>query len=512
MRALADPAVNVWRPLCPWGHRPALISFAPVLCHAGVASTSSTSACEAGLKGALRNPAFFCYYVQSLACHGRPRHVTRHKSLESDLPRISKLRRTSPRLALTVLTAIGIIGFVDRIIMNVLVQPIKAEFGLSDFEIGLVNGLAFAVLNVVLGLFVARLAERMRRLTLVAIGTFFWSLATAATGLASSFTQLLLARIGVGVGEAVGLPATSSIISDYFPPQKRASALSIMQLSPPLGAFIGAVGGSLIAQAYGWQVALFVAAVPGLVLAVVVHVFVEEPPRGQHDDVAVDGAVPPMGRVIARYLSWPTMRHMLFGSAIASLVGFGLNAFMAAYFMRRFDFSLLEAGLVSGFVAALPASFSIVGAGFVADRWGKTNRKSYALVPAVTLLLSAPLFLLAMAQSQPALAIALVGLSALFQYCYLGPTFGTFQNMLHPRMRATGSAFTNLVYSLIGGGLGPVLLGGLSDQFTAQLGMGTGLAYAMGAASLLYIWAAVHYWRASRHIEADLARPIGWEG
>ncbi|MEY3905935.1 MAG: hypothetical protein RIR59_758, partial [Pseudomonadota bacterium] len=97
-------------------------------------------------------------------------------------------------------------------------------------------------------------------------------------------------------------------------------------------------------------------------------------------------------------------------------------------------------------------------------------------------------------------------------YCYLGPTFGTFQNMLHPRMRATGSAFTNLVYSLIGGGLGPVLLGGLSDQFTAQLGMGTGLAYAMGAASLLYIWAAVHYWRASRHIEADLARPIGWEG
>ncbi|MFM7027931.1 MAG: spinster family MFS transporter [Chakrabartia sp.] len=428
------------------------------------------------------------------------------------MPKGKSWRRTSPGLALAVLTAIGVIGFVDRIIMNVLVEPIKAEFRLSDFQIGLVNGLAFALLNVVLGLFVARLAERMRRLTLVAIGTFFWSLATAATGLAASFTQLLLARIGVGVGEAVGLPATSSLISDYFPPHKRASALSVVQLSPPLGAFLGAAGGSLIAQAYGWQMALFAAAVPGIILALIVHLFVEEPVRGQHDDVDPDDPVPSFGQVIRRYWVRRTMRHMLAGSAIASMVGFGINAFMASYFMRRFGFSLVEAGLVSGFVAALPASISIVGSGIIADRWGQTNRKSYALVPAMTLTLAAPLFLLAVSQSQPMFAVAFVGIAAFVQYCYLGPTFGTFQNLLHPRMRATSSAFNNIVYSLIGGGLGPVLLGALSDRFAKQgSDAGLELAYAMGTAALLYSWAAFHYWRAARYIEADLDQPIGLE-
>jgi len=428
------------------------------------------------------------------------------------MPRLSEMRRSSPRLALVVLTAIGIVGFVDRIIMNVLVEPIKADFGLTDTQIGLVNGLAFAVLNVVLGLAMARVAERTRRLTLISFGTLFWSIATAATGLATSFGQLLAARIGVGVGEAVGLPSTSSVISDYFPPEKRASAISISMLSPPIGAFLGAAGGSLIANSYGWQKALFCAAVPGLILAIVLHLFVEEPPRGQHDAVAQTDEVPPMRKVIGRYLRWPTMRHMLIGSAIASLVGFGLNAFFAAYLARRFGFTLVEAGLTSGIVAALPAAVSVVISGMLADRWGQRDKRSYALIPAISLTLTTPLYLFAISRETAAVAITLVGIAALVQYCYLGTTFSTFQNMLHPRMRATGSAFTNLIYSLVGGGLGPVLLGALSDYFTRTAPTpGEGLAMAMGAASLLYIWAAIHYWLAVRHIRADLARPIGLE-
>lgn len=428
------------------------------------------------------------------------------------MSRLTALRRTSPRLALVLLTSIGIVGFIDRIIMNVLVEPIKADFGLSDTEIGYVNGLAFAVLNVVLGLAVARYAERTRRLTLIAVGTFFWSLATAATGLATSFTQLLAARIGVGVGEAVGLPSSSSVISDYYPPEKRASAISVSMLSPPIGAFIGAAGGSLIAHSFGWQWALFAAAVPGLILAVVLHLFLEEPKRGQHDTIASSDDVPSMVQVITRYLTWPTMRNMLIGSAIASLVGFGLNAFMASLLMRRFGFSLVEAGLTSGLVAALPAAVSVVAAGVLADRWGKRDRRSYALIPAISLAISAPLFLFAVTRDSAMLAVSLIGVSALAQYCYLGPTFGTFQNMLHPRMRATGSAFTNLIYSLVGGGLGPVMVGALSDRFTKTAATpGHGLVMAMGAASLLYLWAGLHYWLASRHIRADLQRPIGLE-
>ncbi len=428
------------------------------------------------------------------------------------MTRLTALRRTSPRLALVVLTAIGIVGFVDRIIMNVLVEPIKADFDLTDTQIGLVNGLAFAVLNVVLGLAVARVAERTRRLTLISFGTLFWSIATAATGLATSFGQLLAARIGVGVGEAVGLPSTSSVISDYFPPERRASAISVSMLSPPIGAFLGAAGGSLIAHSYGWQAALFCAAVPGLILAVVLHLFVEEPPRGQYDAVAKGDDVPPMRKVIERYLVWPTMRHMLIGSALASLVGFGLNAFFAAYLARRFGFSLVEAGLTSGIVAALPAAVSVVISGMLADRWGRRDKRVYALIPAITLTVAAPLYLFAISRETATVAVTLVGISALIQYCYLGTTFSTFQNMLHPRMRATGSAFTNLIYSLVGGGLGPVLLGALSDHFTKIASTpGEGLAWAMGAASLLYLWAAIHYWLAVPHIRADLARSIDLE-
>jgi MFS family permease len=427
----------------------------------------------------------------------------------SSLASLHILRRASPALALTILSAISIIGFVDRIIMNVLVEPIKAEFGLTDTQIGMVNGLAFAALNIILGLVVARYAERSRRLTLVAIGTLLWSVATALTGMAGSFIQLVLARVGVGVGEAVGLPTTSSIISDYFPKQKRATAMSILHLSPPIGAFLGAAGGSLIAQAWGWQYALYAAAAPGLLLAVLLHLFVAEPVRGQHDDVSDKASVPPMKEVITRYWLRPTMRHFLAGSAIASMVGFGLNAFLAAYLSRRFGFTLVEAGLTSGIVASLPAAVSVAGSGWLSDRWAKRDQRSYAFIPAVSLLISTPLYLLAITRESPAAAITLLGIAALVQYCYLGPTFGTFQNMLHPRMRATGSAFTSLVYALIGGGIGPLLLGGLSDWFTGHApSPGVGLGWAMGGFSIFYLWAALHYFIAARHIRGDLEKPL----
>ena len=171
----------------------------------------------------------------------------------------------SPGWALAVLAAISTCGFIDRIIMNVLVQPIKAEFQLSDTEIGLVGGLAFAVLNVFLGIWVARIAERRRRITLIGIGTFLWSLATAACGAVTSFGTLFLARIGVGVGEAVGLPSSQSVISDYFPKHKRTTAMAVLLLAPPIGVFLGSAGGATIAQAYGWRAAFVAAAIPGFI-------------------------------------------------------------------------------------------------------------------------------------------------------------------------------------------------------------------------------------------------------
>jgi Sugar phosphate permease len=416
-----------------------------------------------------------------------------------------------PYVALVLLTSISVVGFIDRIIMNVLAEPLRLEFALSDTQLGIVNGLAFAVLNVVLALFVARIAERKRRLTLISIGTFFWSIATAACGLANNYLQLLLARIGVGVGEAVGLPSTYSVISDYFPRERRATMMAALNLAPPIGAFLGASGGAVIAQIYGWRTALFVAAVPGLILAILLAIFVAEPKRGGLDGKAGQpGDVPPITAVLGRYLRWPTMRNMLLGSSIASLVGFGLNAFLAAYLIRRYGFTLVEAGIVAGLVASLPSTISILGAGWLTDRLARGgNRRGYALVPAITLLVSAPLYAFAITRSDPVLLVTLVGICGLFQYTYLGPTQGTFQNMLGPRMRATGTAFTGMIYTLIGGGFGPLILGAVSDGYAARGTVpGVALGLAMATLCALYLWAALHYWLASRTIEADFERPI----
>jgi MFS family permease len=419
-------------------------------------------------------------------------------------------RRTRPGWALFLLTAISTCGFIDRIVMNVLVEPIKIEFALTDLQIGLVAGLAFAVLNVLLGVWVARIAERRRRLTLISIGTLLWSIATAVCGFAGSFLHLILARVGVGVGEAVGLPATSSVISDYFPREKRATALSALMLAPPIGAFLGSAGGALIAQAYGWRAAFLIAAVPGFLLAILVWLTVGEPRRGYHDALVTgDDAIPSFGAVLRRIADRKTLHHVFAGTTIASLVGFGLNAFVAAFLLRRFGFGVAQAGVVAGLIASVPASISVIGSGWLADRIGRRDPRSYALIPGISLLIAAPIYMLAVTRESAGAAIALLAVAAIFQYAYLGTTSAVFQNMMHPRMRASASAVTGLVTSLVGGGFGPILIGGLSDRFSIGASApGGGLAAAMAVVSIGYAWAACHYLWATRTLARELALPV----
>jgi len=420
-------------------------------------------------------------------------------------------RRTRPGWALFLLAAISTCGFIDRIVMNVLVEPIKREFFLTDLQVGLVAGLAFAILNVVLGLWVARIAERRRRLTLISFGTLLWSIATALCGFAGSFISLIFARIGVGVGEAVGLPATSSVISDYFPPEKRATAMSVLMLAPPIGAFLGSAGGAVIAQAYGWRTAFFIAAVPGFLLAALLWFTVGEPVRGKHDRLAVGAdEIPSFGAVLRRIGERRSLRHLFAGSTVASLVGFGLNAFLAAFLLRRFGFGVAQAGVIAGLIASLPASLSVIGSGILADRIGKRDPRAYGLIPGISLLFAAPLYMLAVTRDSAGPAIALLAVAAVVQYTYLGTTQGVFQNMMHPRMRASASAVTSLVYSLVGGGLGPILVGALSDRFASggAAGPGAGLATAMAVVAGGYVWAACHYLWATRSLREEFSLPI----
>lgn len=414
------------------------------------------------------------------------------------------MRRDSPWLALTLLTGVATVGFIDRIVLNVLVEPIKAEFALSDTQMGLLTGLAFAVLNVGLGIFVARIAERRERIGLIALGTLAWSAATAWTGIAASWIQLVLARIGVGVGEAVGLPANQSVVADYFPPERRATAMSILLLAPPLGAFIGGAGGGFIAQAFDWRMAFIFSAVPGVILSILVYLYIAEPPRGRHDTGDVE-TIPSTLAVVERFWKLKSARHLVAGSTLASLVGFGLNAFFAALMIRRFGLPLGEAGLYAGAIASLPAAISVFAGGWLTDRLGPARPAAYALVPGISLLIGFPLYAFAITSTDLVLLLVLVTVSALFQYTYLGVTFGTLQNMMHPRMRATASAMLNALYSLVGSGLGPLLVGTLSDHFRAGgTGGGQALAWAMALSTAIYLWAGAHYLLAARHVGPDI--------
>jgi predicted MFS family arabinose efflux permease len=308
----------------------------------------------------------------------------------------------------------------------------------------------------------------------------------------------------VGVGEAVGLPATQSVISDYFPPERRATALSVLLLAPPIGAFLGSAGGSWIGQEYGWRQAFFIATIPGLLLAIAAWALIAEPPRGRYDAGAGE-EVPSLGAVFRRLVGLKSARQLLAGSTMASMVGFGLNSFMAFLLVRKFDFSLAEAGLFAGLLASLPGAISVVAGGRLADFLGARNPSAYAVIPGLCLLVAAPIYMFAITRDDVTLLLLLVFVAALFQYTYLGVTFGVFQNLLHPRMRATGSALLNTVYGLIGQGLGPLLVGYMSDRLAPEYGGGNGLAYAMAITAALYLWAAAHYLLAGRHVGRDLA-------
>jgi len=412
------------------------------------------------------------------------------------------IRRDSPGLALVILTGIATIGFIDRIVVNVLVEPLKQEFGLSDTQVSLM-GLAFAVLNIVAGIGIARLAERVRRLTLIAAGTLIWSVATAACGAVANWTQLLLARVGVGLGEAIGLPGNQSVLADYFPAHRRGLAMSVLMLAPPVGAFIGFVGGGWIAQNFNWRWTFALAAVPGIVLGILAYAFIAEPERGRHDPGAGD-EVPRIGAVLRRLLGLPSARNLVIGSTLAAMIGFGLNYFFTSLMIRGFGLSIGEAGLYAGLIASLPAAVSVVGSGWLGDRLGARHPAAYALIPGLCMLVAGPLYAVAVTRESLALLLGLVTLAAVLQFGYLGVTFAMLQNLMHPRMRATASAMLNAIYGMAGG-FGPLILGTLSDRLQAGFGEGHSLALAMAAMALAYLWAGAHYLLAARHVGKDLA-------
>ncbi len=442
--------------------------------------------------------------------------------------------------ALGLLFVVYTSNFVDRTILSVLQQPIKEDLKLSDSQLGLLGGFAFAILYSTLGIPIARLAESRSRKGIITASLVVWSAMTALCGVAQGYGSLFAFRIGVGVGEAGASPPAHSLIADYFPPDRRATALSIYSLGIPIGVLAGAVLGGVIAQRYGWRPAFAIVGLPGLLLAVLTLFTLREPPRGNSEGGELAGAATPsLMDVVRRLGSRPSFLHVMAGAALASFGGYGIGAFSAPYFIRTFGLSLTQAGFVLGLISGAAAAVGTLGGGLVTDRAAKRDKRWYVWVPAIGLAVAAPMYVVGYQVPDWHWAVAILVVPPMLHYSYLGPSFGVMHNMVTPRMRATATALLFLVINLIGLGLGPTLTGMASDLYAqhrfavltglhgafaascpggraaagaaAEIGAAChgasayGVRWAIVTCAGAYLWAALHYALAARALRRDLA-------
>jgi predicted MFS family arabinose efflux permease len=353
-------------------------------------------------------------------------------------------------------------NFIDRVVIGIIQEPIKTEFGLTDFQLGLLGGPAFAILYTLLGIPIARFAERANRMTILAICLGIWSAMTAACGFAVNYATLFAARVGVSIGEAGCTPPANSVISDYFPPERRASALSIYALGIPIGSMIAAVGGGWIATHVGWREAFIWLGVPGVVLAIIVKLTVKEPPRS-----APKGDTPSFFAALAALATRPTFWFVALGSAFASFISYGVGQYLTSFMIRTHHMSLFEGATLVGVVLGVAAAIGTFTSGFLADRISKRHPNALAWLPALGFVIATPLYLGAFLMPNIWLAMPVLSLAAMLHYFYLGPMYAVTQGVVAPRMRATAVAVLLFIVNLIGYGMGPPAIGALSD-FLAQ--------------------------------------------
>ncbi|MFC3077205.1 spinster family MFS transporter [Phenylobacterium terrae] len=373
-------------------------------------------------------------------------------------------------------------NFIDRVLVSIVQEPIRAEFNLTDTQLGLLGGPTFAILYTLLGIPIARLAERKNRMTILSVCVALWSGMTALCGMANSYVTLLLARIGVSIGEAGCTPPAQSVIGDYFPEDKRATAVSIYSLGVPLGSMLAAIGGGFIAEAMGWREAFLVLGLPGLALAILVKLTVKEPPRS-----AAAGETPSFAQGFSALLKKPSFWCAALGGAVASFVGYGVGQFTNSFFMRSHELSILQAsqitGLLIGFFGAIGTFFS----GWLADRLGKRFPNAIAWLPALGFFIAAPLNIAGYMSTSLPLAVGLLAAATLTQYFYLGAMYAIAQGVVHPRMRATAVAILLFIVNLIGYGAGPPVIGAISDAIAnsqlAPAGLTLDACRAAGAAA-----------------------------
>jgi predicted MFS family arabinose efflux permease len=393
--------------------------------------------------------------------------------VDSNQPVTGELSGGYKTKVLALLTLGYTLNFMDRLIFSAIGIPIREDLHLTSTQLGLLNGLYFALTYVILGIPVARIADRINRVGIIVFALCVWSGFTALCGMAGTFASLAFYRFGVGFGEAGFSAPAHSLISDLYEPRKRASALSVFSLGIPLGGLFGAVIGGYLAEWFGWRAAFYVVGLPGIMVGVLTWLFVKEPRRGTTDDSAAAVERPKLSvqselkefGAVARvlFLQWP-MVNVLLGMTLVSFSGYGVYSFVAQYVYARFGLSL---GLTNLLIALIIIGSGVgtLAGGFICDYMAKRSPNWHVLVPAIGLFICVPLYAFAYTQSSYQVMFLILAVPAALHYLYMAPSFAVAQNAVPAYRRATMSALVLFVVNFIALGGGPTFTGALVDFY-----------------------------------------------
>lgn len=407
--------------------------------------------------------------------------------------------------ALVLLTVVFSFNFIDRQLLAILQEPIKAELGLSDSQLGLLTGFAFAVFYVTAGIPIARWADHSNRRNIVVLSLLIWSSMTALSGIVQNYAQLLLARIGVGVGEAGGSPPSHSIISDIFPPRSRAGAFGFYSAGVNIGVLFGFLLGGWLNEFFGWRMAFLVVGAPGILLAILLRLTLAEPIRGLADQRLVSDEPIPFKRVLVLLWNRLSFRHLAFAAALNAFVSYSTSNWTASFIIRSHGMSTGELGTWLALIMGFCGAVGVFGGGLIADRLSMRDQRWYVWLPVVAGLIALPFTVAVYLAPGPYLALGFAIIPAVMSNVYLGNALATTHAMVGLRMRAMSSAILFFILNIIGMGAGPWTVGMFSDLLAPTLGVES-LRYAM-----LYVlppislWSICHFYLAGRTLREDLA-------
>ncbi len=423
-------------------------------------------------------------------------------SANADSPAGSASRSDArAKYVLAILTLVSVSNYMDRTVLSVLVEPIKKDLALHDWQLGLLTGFAFAAFYATLGLPIARLADRTNRTHVLSASLAVWSVMTAACGLAQNFIQLLLARFGVGSGEAGCVPASHSLIGHYFGRERRAVAISIFQAGGALGTMLGIMLAGALGERIGWRATFIVIGLPGLLLAVIMMLTTREPAR----DAAPVAQSRAGGGAFALYadlLRQRSYRHLVSGFALGMFAAYGLGQWSPAFFMRSHGMSLSSLGLWYGIASGLGGILGTAAGGFIARPLIRRDRRWEVWFPALSYLTAVPIYVFL--YLTPSLQAALAGTFAggIISALGLGTALASVQSVTPPQRRATAISIVMFAAAIVGLGGGPFVVGVLSDLGQAAFGADS-LRVALVFSTLILVWASLHFYWAGRTFRGD---------